>query len=278
VYKRLLLLNKHYPVGCKPLKDRPNPAEMSSTEREAMEDIIENGHAIIIGMRAVEVHSKSKSRQWQLPVDLLAEPEKSESLVKRVAHIFKEKAKVISKPAYAEVLPRHFDIIDIESGANLCRVFESTACHSYHEISRSRSGSGGGIRVGSIPTLLQFYFGFLYGDDHYLESYDVGRIVCIAQHLMDLAHSEGKRRFKLLTPIECLGKQESLRDIKRHASDLKEKTPKTSLGFLKFFFTYKPGTMTGTQKKKLRKNLRKSMRARRYDSDDLADLVADKTE
>ena len=279
VYTRLLLLNKHYPVGCKSQKDHPTPSEMSPTERAAMEDLIEKGHVILIGMGAVEIHSntKSKSKVWQLPVDLLAEPEKSESIVKRVAHIFKEKVKVIPKPAYAEVLPRHFDIIDIESGVNLCRIFESTACHSYHEISRS----GGGIRVGSIPTLLQFYFGFLYGDDHYLESYDVGRIVCIAQHLMDLAHSEGKRRFKLLTPIECLGKQESLRDIKRRASDLKEKTYKTSLGCLKFFFTYKPGTMTRTQKKKLRKNLRRSMKSSRHgpgSDEDIADLVADKTE
>ena len=279
VYTRLLLLNKHYPVGCKPLKDRPEPAEMSSKERVAMEEIIEKGHVILIGMRAVELHSKSKSNVWQLPVDLLAEPEKSESVVKHVAHIFKDKVKVAARPAYAEVLPRHFDIIDIESGVNLCRVFETSACHSYHEISRS----GGGMRVGSIPTLLQFYFGFLYGDDHYLESYDVGRIVCIAQRLVDLAHSEKKRRFKILTPIDCMGRQESLRDIKRHTSDLKEKTSKTSLDFLKFFFTYKPGTMTRTQKKKLRKNLRRSLKSSRYGTgdgsgDDLADLVADKTE
>jgi hypothetical protein len=206
---------------------------------------------------------------------LLVESEKSESVVNRIVHIFKDTAKVSAKPAYAEVLPRHFDIIDKESGVILCRVFEATACHSYHEISRS----GGGMRIGSIPTLLQFYFGFIYGDDHYLETYDVGRIVCIAQRLVDLAHSEKKRRFKILTPIDCMGHQESLRDIKRHTSDLKEKTSKTSLDFLKFFFTYKPGTMTRTQKKKLRKNLRRSMRSSRYGVDDnVEDLVADKTE
>ena len=280
VYTRLLLLNKHYPVGCKPQKDHPTPSEMSPTERAAMEDLIEKGHVILIGMGAVEIHSKtkSKSKVWQLPVDLIAEPAKTESVVKHIANIFKDgSVKIIPKPAYAELLPRHFDIIDIESGALVCRVFDAFACHSYHEISRS----GGGMRVGSIPTLLQFYFGFIYGDDHFLESYDAGRIVCIAQHLMDLAHSEGKRRFKLLTPIDCMGHQESLRDIKRHTSDLKQKTSKNSLGFLKFFFAYKPGTMTGTQKKKLRKNLRRSMKSSRHgtgDSEDIADLVADKTE
>jgi len=274
VYERLTLLNKHFPVGCKSQKDHPKPSEMTATERAAMEDVIEKGDAILIGMRAVELHSKSKSNVWQLPADLITEPAKTETVVAHIVKIFKDSVKIISKPAYAELMPRHFDIVDIGSGALVCRVFDAFACHSYHELSRS----GGGIRVGSIPTLLQFYFGFLYADDHYLESYDAGRIVCIAQRLMDLAHSEGKRRFKLLTPIDCLGHQESLREIKKRASDLREKTSKNSLGFLKFFFTYKPGTMTGTQKKKLRSNLRKSMRAPRYDGDDFLDLVADKTE
>jgi len=288
VYERLMLLNKHYPVGCRSSKEgKTPPSEMSTTERAAMEDLIEKGHVILIGMSAVELHAKSKTKSsmWQLPVDLIAEPDKTESIVKHVSDIFKGSVKIIPKPAYAELLPRHFDIIDIESGALVCRVFDAFACHSYHEISGSGSGSGkggGGMRVASIPTLLQFYFGFIYADDHFLESYDAGRIVCIAQHLIDLAHSKGeKRRFKILMPIDCLGHQESLRDIKRHTSDLKQKTSKNSLGFLKFFFTYKPGTMTGTQKKKLRKNLRRSMKSSRHgtdDGEDIADLVADKTE
>lgn len=274
VYKRLLLLNKHYPVGCKPSsKDADSSAEsMTPAEREAIEDILQNKKIIVLGVRAVDIHSRVPSNVWNLPIDLIAEPDKTESVVDKIAAVFKDKAKVISKPAYADLLPRHFDINDIESGVLLCRVFDSFACHSYHTLPRSD------LLIASIPTLLQFYFGFIYADEHYLESYDTGRLVCIAQRLVDLAHSEGKRRFKLLTPIDCLGHQESLRDIKRHTSDLKEKTSKGSLRFLKFFFTYKPGTMTGTQKKKLRKNLRRSMRSSRYAAEEIADLVSDKTE
>jgi len=274
VYKRLLLLNKHYPVGCKSSKEESGVESMTAAEREAIEDILQNRDVILLGVRAVDIHSRLRSNVWNLPIDLLVEPAKTESVVDKIAAIFKGKSKVISQPPYADLLPRHFDINDTESGVLLCRVFDSFACHSYHTLPRSQ------LMVASIPTLLQFYFGFIYADEHYLESYDTGRIVCIAQRLVDLAHSEGKRsRFKLLTPIDCLGHQESLRDIKRHTSDLKEKTSKTSLGFLKFFFTYKPGTMTGTQKKKLRKNLRRSMRSSRYGTgEDLGDLVADKTE
>lgn len=272
VYKRLMLLNKHYPVGCKTSKEEPERESITSAEREAIEDILQKKEIVVLGVRAVDIHSRVRSNVWNLPIDLLVEPAKTESVVDKIAAVFKDKAKVISKPAYADLLPRHFDINDTESGVLLCRVFDSFACHSYHKLPRS------GLMVASIPTLLQFYFGFVYADEHYLESYDTGRLVCIAQRLVDLAHSEGKRRFKLLTPIDCVGHQESLRDIKRHTSDLKEKTSKTSLSFLKFFFAYKPGTMTGTQKKKLRKNLRRSMRSSRYASEDIADLVSDKTE
>ena len=272
VYERLMLLNKHYPVGCKSSKPEKDATSVTLTpaERSIIEDVLESGNAVLLGMRALELHTRSKSNVWDTPIDLLVEPSKTESIVANIARAFKDRVKVTDKPAYAELLPRHFDIIDIESGALICRVFDAFACHSYHELPKSK------IRVGSIPTLLQFYLGFFYGDDHYLESYDPGRIVCIAQRLIDIAHSEGKRRFKLLTPIDCLGYQESLRDIKKHTSDLREKTSKNSLGFLKFFFTYKPGTLTRTQKKTIRSNLRRSMKAQR--NDDLIDLVADKTE
>ena len=203
---------------------------------------------------------------------MITEPEKTEVIVARITNIFKDTVRIIAKPAYAELLPRHFDVVDTESGTLICRVFDAFACHSYNEIPRS------GLRVGSIPTLLQFYFGFLYADEHFLEGYDVNRIVCIAQRLVDLA--SGKRRFNILTPINCLGHQETLRDIKRHSAELKEKTSKNSLGFLKFFFIYKPGTLNRTQKKRLRKNLRRSMKSSdRYGGETpIADLVADKTE
>lgn len=274
VYTRLNLLNKHYPIKCKKESSGDEPDSMTVDERKSMEEILQSKHVILIGIQAVMIHSKasSQSATWSLPVDLLAEPEKTEAIVERVSKIFGGRAIVTEKPPYAELLPRHFDINDSESGVLLCRVFDAFACHSYHKLPRSE------IRVGSIPTLLQFYLGFLYGDDHYREGYDVDRIVCIAQKLVDIAHSAGKRKYKLLAPLDCIGSQQTLREIKKHTSDLKEKTPKTSLGFLKFFFTYKPGTLNRTQKKKLRNNLRRSMRAPRYDGDEFLDLVADKTE
>jgi hypothetical protein len=117
-----------------------------------------------------------------------------------------------------------------------------------------------GIKVASIPTLLQFFFGFVYADAHFLEGYDADRIVCISQRLVDIAHGEGKRRFVLLTPLDCIGHQTTLQEIKAHKSDLYKNTPKRSPEFLRLFFSYTPGKYNKTQKRKIRDSLRRTMR------------------
>jgi hypothetical protein len=145
-------------------------------------------------------------------------------------------------------------------------VFKTNACHSYHQL---RSG----MKVASIPTLLQFFFAFVYADAHYIEGYDQNRIICICQRLMDLAAST-KRRYKLLTPLDCLGHQETLTEMKSHTSELRTSTPKKSDEFLKLFFTYKPGELNRTQKAKVRQTLKKTMKTLPVKND----LVTDQTQ
>ena len=127
------------------------------------------------------------------------------------------------------------------------------------------------MKVASIPTLLQFFFAFVYADAHMIEGYDQNRIICICQRLMDLAAST-KRRYKLLTPLDCLGHQESLIDMKTHTGELREKLPKKSDEFMRLFFTYKPGSLNKTQKTRIRETLKKTMKGQFVKSE----LVADK--
>jgi hypothetical protein len=129
------------------------------------------------------------------------------------------------------------------------------------------------MKVASIPTLLQFFFAFVYADAHYIEGYDQNRIICICQRLMDLAAST-KRRYKLLTPLDCLGHQETLVEMKSHTGELRESLPKKSEEFMKFFFTYKPGQLDKTQKVRVRESLKKTMKTVPLKTE----LVADKTE
>lgn len=251
VYKRLMLLNKSYPVGCKRDSNEKDMHELSDTSRDQIETILRTKQIILLGLHATQLHAKSRSNVWEIPLDVLVTPENYEGYTDLFADVFGNNVKIVEHPAYAELLPKHADIIERETGFLLVRVFETMACHSFHELTN-------GIRVASIPTLLQFFFAFVYADAHYLEGFDQNRIICIAQRLMDLAHTNKDRRFDLLTPLDCLGHQESLIEMKEHAGVLRNKIKKDSDDFLRLFFTYEPEKLSKTQKQSLRKRLRKT--------------------
>jgi hypothetical protein len=250
VYKRLMLLNKYYPVGCESDEEEERD-ELSEDSRTQIENLLRTKQIILLGLHATKIHSKAKTNVWQLPIDILVTPENFKAYTDMFADVF-EKSKIVEHAAYAELLPKHADILD-KDGYLLVRVFETMACHSFHEMKN-------GIRVASIPTLLQFFFAFVYADAHYMEGFNQNRIICISQRLMDIAHSEKHRRFEILTPLECLGKQENLTSMRANSSLLKSKTSKDSADFLRFFFVYNPSTTTRTQKKALRSKLRKTLK------------------
>jgi Poly(A) polymerase catalytic subunit len=263
VYKRLLLLNKHYPIKCVP--EEGGFTTIGETERNRVEKFLESKNAVLLGIHAADFHSKKKTNVWQVPIDILVEPNKFEKTIEEFKEIFGERVESINRPHYAELLPDHADIVDKDSKFLLVRIFKSFACHSYHKVKD--------IHVASIPTLLQFFFAFVYASSHFLEGFDENRIVCICQRLVDLAHSEGKRRFELLTPLDCLGHQETLVEIKSHKGKLYNSTSKRSPEFLRLFFSYTPGSMSKTQKQKLKDRLRKTMKK----AHEIDELVTDKT-
>jgi hypothetical protein len=265
VYERLMLLNKNYPVGCDPNALKENPA-VSDEERLKVEAVLQNSSAILLGLHAVELHSNKRTNIWHIPIDVLAIPADYEKVVAAFVDVFADKkVRAVPHVAYGELLPEHTDI-EGPKGFILCRVFKAVACHSYHQL---RSG----MKVASIPTLLQFFFAFVYADAHYIEGYDPNRIICICQRLMDLTAST-KRRYKLFTPIDCLGHQESFGEMKTHKGVLRDSLPKKSDEFMKLFFTYKPGELNKTQKNRVRTTLKKTMKVIPAD----IGLVTDKTE
>jgi hypothetical protein len=250
VYKRLMLLNQYYPITCS--KKKETFRELSEDSRSTVEALLVDKPAILLGIHAIDLHSKSKRNVWELPIDILVEPANFDDYVKNMSKVFPD-SKVVETPAYAELVPKHTDILS-EDDSLIARVFETTACQSYHELKN-------GMKVASIPTLLNFFFSFLYADKHFLEGFDENRIICIAQRLMDLAHSSKQRRFQLLTPIECLGHQETLTEIKAHTASLRTSLKSKEDMFLKFFFMYNPSQVTRTKKTSLKKQLRKTLKS-----------------
>jgi hypothetical protein len=244
VYQRLVLLNKHYPMVC-PMQKEEEETETTEENRKEVESLLKKYNVVLLGITASQIHLGSGPK-WSTPVTILAEPDTLAKLTE---------GKKTEKHEGSEILPAHVDILD-KDGEILMRVHETAACHSYHEMAS-------GVKVASIPTMLQFVFAYMYSGLHEDE---ITHLMCVAQRLVDLANNKEKRRYALLTPIDCIGTQETLIDMKKHKAELYNKlsTNKSSAEFLKYFFSYNP-KVTKTQRAKVREQLRKTRKAR-YES------------
>lgn len=257
VYTRLGLLNKHYPTKCSAVADTAVGTDIPNTIADKIEDLLIDEKLVLLGFNAAILqprnrnhrHSRDSSDNWNFPLDILVEPEKEKEIVEKIKHIIPE---TISKAytAYEELLPAHTDILH---GTQLMvRLYTTSACHSYH-IAGGDVGAGSNVsrlRVASIPTLLQFFLAALYAPRHFLEAQSEERFLCTAHHLIELANSSRKRRYKLLTPISCLGVQKSLVDMKKERSELYAKLSKnkSSEEFKEKFYSYNPATAKAKSK------------------------------
>jgi hypothetical protein len=232
VYKRIRLLNEEFPVVC-PTSDEAVNEEYATTEvREKLEDLMLKNEVVLLGFNASTI--QSGKNEWKLPLDLLVQPKNFNKIVQELIGIFgRGNSKKREFEEYGELLPAHADIT--HGDKLLVRVFETIACHSYHKLPS-------GLMVASIPTLLNFFFAMLYADKEFIEHTSRQRLVCTAHKLMEIANNSSRRRFKLLTPITCLGKQLELTDLMRKKSETYSRlsSNKKSSAFMKYFFSYSP--------------------------------------
>jgi len=232
IYQRIRLINEEYPVVC-PTSDDPVNEEYATPEvREKLEDLLLKNEVVLLGFNASTIQAGKD--EWKLPLDLLVEPKNFDRINKELISIFgRGEAKKREFEEYGELLPAHADIT--HGNKLLVRVFETIACHSFHKLPS-------GLMVASIPTLLNFFFAMLYADKEFVEHTSRQRLVCTAHKLMEIANNSSRRRFKLLTPITCLGKQEDLTDLMRKKSVLHNKLSKNkqTSAFMKYFFSYTP--------------------------------------
>jgi len=242
VYLRLQLLNKHYPVTCKKEKARQHNTVTPAQKKQIM-TLLKNEPLVLMGVTASEIHL---NENWTTPVMLLGEKETIERLTEG------EKVETVEE---TEFLPKRYSITR-DDGSSILRFYETTACHSYHTMKS-------GIRVVSIPTILQFFFAYIYSN---VSEGNIASMLCIAQRIMDVAADTPDRRFHILTPKECIGTQETLIDMERDKAELYETLSKnkSSADYIKYFFSYNPRDKTAKKKAKL---VLKKTRKQRLSSD-----------
>jgi len=232
VFQRISLLNDEYPVVC-PTSDEAINEEYATPEvRDKLEKLMLSNEVVLLGFNASTIQSGKD--EWKLPLDLLVEPKNFDRINKQLIAIFgRGEAKKREFEEYGELLPAHADIV--HGKKLLVRVFETIACHSFNKLPS-------GLMVASIPTLLNFFFAMLYADKEFVEHTSRQRLVCTAHKLMEIAKNSSRRRFKLLTPLSCIGTQEGLTDLMRKKSQLREElmSQRNSSKFMKYFFTYRP--------------------------------------
>jgi hypothetical protein len=255
VYDRLQLLNKHHPLTCPEGAERVSDEYLDEDTRTKIRNLMEDEKVVLLGFNASMMQDKSP-KKWMFPLDLLSTPDKRSDLTKKITDSFGKTVKSREFPAYEELMPPRTDIMD--GGKNvLVRIYETQACHSYHQ-------TPSGLMVASIPTLLQFFLSTLYAPKELLESKSEQRFLCTAEHMVNLAN-DSKRKYKILTPLTCLGTQKDLVTMRAETAELfnKLKDDKSSREFLELFFNYTPTDLTKTQRQKVRKSLKKTLKTRR---------------
>lgn len=117
VYKRLQLLNKHYPLVCPSDGAVHDETPLSEATRKRVDTILRTKNVVLLGITASQIH-EGKRPKWSAPVTLLAERSVLDQLTE-------------GKPTEAhegtEILPGHVDILDDE-GDIVFRVYETAAC------------------------------------------------------------------------------------------------------------------------------------------------------
>jgi hypothetical protein len=256
VYDRLQKLNKHHPMTCPAGAQKITDEFVDDTVRDEIRDVLVKENLVLLGFNGSMVQEKTP-RKWMLPLDILVTPEKRQEASKKILAVFKkhETVKTREFPEFEELMPARTDIRNAKNV--LVRLYETTACHSFHE-------TPSGLRVASIPTLLQFFLSALYAPKEFLEAQPEQRFLCTAEHLVNLANSTS-RRYKILTPLTCIGKQKNLVTMRAERSEIynKLKDNRESREFLELFFSYVPTDLSKTQRQKVRKSLKKTLKSHR---------------
>jgi len=246
VLKRLILLNKHYPIARRSCKHVNFQRKMFSSKIDSTkiyEILLENfskNNVVFFGGFAVSLFSKYmkiKISDKQPDFDVIStEPEKMAKIIKKkLEEAGFEKVTITKHSQIGELVGKHFQIkIGVDT---VSFIYEPLSCHSYNKVEHN----GTWLNIATIDTMLSFYLAFLYLDKPY---YDTELIVCMSQYLFEAQQHNRLKQKGLLKrfSIDCIGKQPTLEEIKEEKTNIynRLKKKRDDPEFQKYFFRYKP--------------------------------------
>ena len=255
VFKRLMLLNNHYPINSKincdtvefqrrmestevksltkgePTKGEPTkgePTKGSLLTKGAAEkihimvrDTLVGMGAIFFGGYACSLYSKYMPSNERRAVEKIPDFDVILEDIDRNALIIKEQLEAEFDESITLII--HAAIgeliprhVEIKVGKNsVAFLYEPIACHNYNKI----EVNGMDLNIATIDTMLTFYFGFLYTKKSY---YHKDRILCMAMFLFNVQEKNKLDQTGILKrfSIECYGKQPALEDIRAEKTSM----------------------------------------------------------
>jgi hypothetical protein len=250
VLKRLLLLNKNYPITSLKCDDIDFQRKMDNkiTEEnifETLKNTLINQGVVFFGGFANTLYSNYMPKNLRKKLENIADfdvlsnkPEVTSEVVKeRLNDIGVKNVKIVKHDAVGEIVPEHYEIkVGKDS---VLFIYKPIGCHSYNVLFLK----GKKVKVATIDTMLSLYLAFLYSDRPYYNQF-IDRILCMSKFLFDVQQKNRLSQTGLLKrfSITCYGHQESLEEIKsKKALKYKElKNSKNKKLFDEYFLSYKP--------------------------------------
>ena len=250
VLKRLILLNKNYPLIAENCNKVNFQREMDNRDNEEkiynnIKDTFINQGVVFFGGYAITLYSQYMPKKLEKHLQNFADfdvlsnnPETTAEIVKeRLKDIGITNVKIIKKDPVGEIIPLHYEIkIGKDSVAF---IYKPIACHSYNVIFIHDKK----VKIATIDTMLSFYLAFLYSNRPYYNDYS-DRILCMSRFLFEVQQKNRLEQKGLLRrfSITCYGRQDSLEELrsKRAAKYRELKSSKNKKEYEEWFLNYKP--------------------------------------
>ncbi len=221
VLKRLILLNKNYPLKGRQCfrQDFQRTYEGPSEERNIIYGLSKqsfiNQGVIFFGGYAASLYGKYMPRKEKRVInsipdfDILCDnPEQTATILKeQLNYEGFNNIKINKKPAIGEFVDEHYEVVINKD--TIAIIYKADACHSYNLIYIDNQK----IKVASIDTMLYFYLIFIYAERSY---FDENRLLCMSEYLFKVQLKNRLEQKGLLRrfSVNCIGKQKTLEDIR----------------------------------------------------------------
>lgn len=256
ILKRLILLNRHFPIRGKNCSSQDIQRLFGGHEAETKKlfHVLRTAFAkekvVFFGALAASMYAKRNSATKDIPTvpdfDVLST--NAGGTARAVAADLRnngfQNVKVHSHAKIGDIIAEHYEIrVGHETVAF---VYEPLACHGYNVIKVGPLS----LRIASIDTMMSFYLAFIYADRPY---YDANRILCMCEALAKIQHKTKYSQRSILKrfDVPCYGSQLTLEAIQREKTDkYHEFKGVNQAEFDKWFLRYEPGNARKEVKKR----------------------------